>query len=51
MIGYTLPDIHLFILGVIGAIANGIVFPIFSIYLARMIGVLINMQLGHGDMK
>lgn len=49
MIGYTMPDIHLFIVGVIGAIGNGIVFPIFSIYLARMIGVLIDMQLGVGD--
>lgn len=49
MLGYTLPDIHLFVLGIIGAIGNGVIFPIFSIYLASMIGVLIEMQIGKGD--
>lgn len=43
---YTLPDIKYFIVGVIGAAGNGVSLPIFSIFLAKMMGILIDMQLG-----
>lgn len=46
---YTRPDIKLVIMGGIAAMGNGVIFPVFSIFLAKMIGILIEMQLGGGD--
>lgn len=48
---YTKPDLKFVIAGVIGAIGNGTIFPIFSIYLSKMIGILIDMQLDRGTQK
>ena len=41
---YTLPDIVYVVFGIVGALANGVIYPIFSIYLAKMLGILISMQ-------
>lgn len=41
MFGYTRPDFDLVIVGLIAAIGNGVIFPIFSIFLSKMIGILI----------
>lgn len=46
MFAYTRPDLIYLIIGVIAAMGNGVIFPIFSIYLSKMIGILIDMQLG-----
>ena len=40
---------HIALMGVAAALANGLVFPLFSVYLAKMIGILIDLQLGTGS--
>ena len=46
MFAYTRPDFIYLILGIIAAMGNGVIFPIFSIYLSKMMKTLINMQTG-----
>ena len=48
LLSYSRPDFKYLIIGIIAAAGNGVIFPIFSIYLAKMIGILIDMQLGVG---
>lgn len=45
MFGYTRPDFKFLIVGFFAAIGNGVIFPVFSIFLAKMIGILIDLQL------
>lgn len=49
MFGYSRPDFKFVIIGVFAAMGNGLIFPIFSIFLAKMIGILIDLQLGEGN--
>ena len=46
MFAYTAPDMKILLVGFVGAIANGTLFPIFTIFLAKMISILIGMQTG-----
>jgi ATP-binding cassette subfamily B (MDR/TAP) protein 1 len=49
LFAYNKPDIWLFITGTIGALANGAIFPLFSLYLAKMISILTKLQFGIGS--
>lgn len=43
---YTIPDLFLVICGAVSAIGNGVLFPIFSIYLSKIIAILMAMESG-----
>lgn len=38
---YSKDKIHIFILGIVCALANGVIFPIFSIFLSKMLASLL----------
>lgn len=44
LFGYNRSDIWLIVLGSIGALANGAIFPVFSLFLAKMIEILAFLQ-------
>jgi ATP-binding cassette subfamily B (MDR/TAP) protein 1 len=45
---YNRSDVWLFIMGSIGALLNGAIYPVFSLFLARMIEILTYLQIGFG---
>jgi ATP-binding cassette subfamily B (MDR/TAP) protein 1 len=46
---YNKPDVCIMLIGMLAALINGCIFPVFSLFLARMIEVLTYLQLKFGD--
>ena len=45
LFAYSESKMCIFMVGIVAALANGVIFPIFSIFLARMLAVLLAIQL------
>jgi ATP-binding cassette subfamily B (MDR/TAP) protein 1 len=48
---YSKDKIHIFILGIIFALANGVIFPIFSIFLSKMLASLLKISVNPNDQE
>jgi len=48
LFAYNRPDLWMLVLGSVGALLNGAIYPVFSLFLARMIEVLTYLQYGLG---
>ena len=44
LFAYSVDKLGLFIAGILMALANGVIFPIFSIFLARMLSALLTLS-------
>lgn len=46
---YSKDKIPLFVVGIIAALANGVIFPIFSIFLSKMLASLLKVGINPND--